>query len=212
MFSPGILKIFRRLLPAMMWEGEDKNAVYLTIDDGPTPEITPSILEILERYNVKATFFCLGKNVDQHPDLYRMILDAGHKTGNHSYSHVKGWRMSSEHYVEDADLAAQLIRSELFRPPYGRITKRQAEVLSRRYTLVMGNVISEDYNRSVVPSQCLANVTRGVRGGSIVVFHDSSKSFRNASYALPRAIEYIKKMGLEFKTLGTPPESAEEVF
>lgn len=193
----------------MMWEGEDKNAVYLTIDDGPTPEITPRILEILDNYGVKATFFCLGKNADQYPELYQMILDAGHKAGNHSYSHVKGWGMSCEHYVEDVDLAAQMIRSELFRPPYGRINKRQAEVLSKRYTLVMGNVVSEDYDRNVSPRNCLSNVTRNTKGGSIIVFHDSVKSFRNAAYALPRAIEYIQKMGLKFKTLGMPPNQSE---
>lgn len=206
MFSPGLLNIFRRLLPDMMWEGEDSDAVYLTIDDGPTPEITPQVLEILNRYNVKATFFCLGKNVDQYPELYRMILDAGHKTGNHSYSHGKGWRLSTEHYVEDVDLAAQMINSELFRPPYGRITKRQAKVLAQRYSLVMGNIVSEDYNHSITPDRCLENVTRHVKGGSIIVFHDSVKSFRNTEYALPRAIEHIKNIGLEFKTLGTPPE------
>lgn len=201
MFRPKLLHFIRRLLPEMMWEGSDKNAVHLTFDDGPTPDITPRILEILARYDVKATFFCLGKNVDQYPELYKMIVDAGHRTGNHTYSHIKGWGIPTEYYVEDVDLAAQLIDSDLFRPPYGRIKRRQAEVLSKRYRLVMGGIVSQDYNPSLSPRKVLRNVTEYDLGGAIIVFHDSVKSFRNTSYALPRAIEYIKKKGYEFRTL-----------
>ena len=172
MFRPCFLRLLRPLLPDMTWEMADRSSVYLTFDDGPTPGITEWILKTLAGYGVRATFFCLGKNVEQHPDLYRAIADAGHKVGNHSYSHIKGWGMATGQYVADVDLANQLVESDIFRPPYGRIRRRQAEVLSERYRLVMGGIVSQDYSPSVTPQECLRNVTRYVDGGSIVVFHD----------------------------------------
>lgn len=201
MFNPRILTLLRPLLPPMTWEIEDRENVYLTFDDGPTPDVTPYVLRTLEHYGIKATFFCLGKNVEQHPDLFRAIVDAGHKIGNHSYSHIKGWGMSTEQYVEDVELANALVGSDLFRPPYGRIRKRQAEVLSERYRLVMGGIVSGDYNQKLSPKQCLHNVTEYVRGGSVVVFHDSVKAYRNMKYALPRSIEHIIGLGLGFATI-----------
>lgn len=189
------------MLPPMTWETADKSSVFLTFDDGPTPDVTPWVLKTLAEYGVKATFFCLGKNVEQHPELYRMIVEEGHKIGNHSYSHIKGWGTSSPQYVEDVDLANQFVDSDLFRPPYGRIRKRQAELLSQRYRLVMGGIVSEDYDPEIVPEKCLLNVTNHVRGGSIVVFHDSVKAFPNMRYALPRSIEAIREMGLRFGTI-----------
>lgn len=193
----------------MTWRVSDNRAVYLTFDDGPTPEVTEWVLNTLAKHNVKATFFCLGKNVEQHPELYRKIIEAGHKVGNHSYSHLKGWRTSTEQYVEDVELANQLVKSDLFRPPYGRIRTHQAEVLAQRYRLVMGDVVSQDYSPSISPQKCLHNVIDHVKGGSIVVFHDSLKSFENTRYALPLAIEYIREMGLEFKTIGFEEGSSE---
>lgn len=201
MFRPRLLTLVKLLLPPMTWEAADKSSVFLTFDDGPTPDVTPWVLKTLAEYRVKATFFCLGKNVEQHPDLYRMIVEEGHKIGNHSYSHIKGWGISSAQYVEDVDLANQLVESDLFRPPYGRIRRRQAEILSQRYRLVMGGIVSEDYDPELAPEKCLRNVTGQVRGGSIVVFHDSVKAFPNMQYALPRAIEYIREAGLHFATI-----------
>ena len=157
MFRPCFLRLLRPLLPDMTWEMADRETVYLTFDDGPTPGVTEWVLKTLAGYGVRATFFCLGKNVEQHPELYRAIREAGHRVGNHSYSHIKGWGMPTEQYVEDVDLAGQLIESDLFRPPYGRIRRRQAEVLSARYRLVMGNVVSQDYSLSVSPRECLRN-------------------------------------------------------
>lgn len=208
MFRPCFLRLLRPLLPDMTWEMADRETVYLTFDDGPTPGVTEWVLKTLAGYDVRATFFCLGKNVEQHPELYRAIREAGHRVGNHSYSHIKGWGMPTEQYVEDVDLAGQLIESDLFRPPYGRIRRRQAEVLSARYRLVMGNVVSQDYSLSVSPRECLRNVTRSVCGGSIVVFHDSAKAFRNTEYALPRSIEHILAAGLRFGTIGAVEEPA----
>lgn len=201
MFRPRFLNFVKYFLPDMTWEVKDNEAVYLTIDDGPTPGITEWILNLFEKKGVKATFFCLGKNAEMYPDLLEKILAAGHKIGNHSYSHVKGWEVSTYRYVEDIDFANHILHSDLFRPPYGRITQKQAEALADRYRLVMGGIVSQDYNPFIKPHRCLKNVTRFVRAGDIIVFHDSLKSYRNMRFALPKAIDHIHKMGLEFRTL-----------
>ena len=174
-------KIIRRLMPDLIWEIDDREGVFLTFDDGPTPGITEWIISTLDKYGAKATFFVLGKNVEMYPDLYRRIVDAGHKVGNHTYSHQKGWGM--------------------FRPPYARITPAQARFLGQRYKLVMWDIISRDYNRNLSPRTCLRNVTKYLGPGSIVVFHDSEKSFRNMRYALPRTLEKIRSMGLRCKAI-----------
>ena len=138
-------------MPDLIWEIDDEDGVFLTFDDGPTPGVTEWILSTLDKYDAKATFFVLGKNVEMYPDLYKRILDAGHKVGNHTYSHQKGWGMSLERYTEDVDFANDLIHSELFRPPYARITPAQARFLGQRYKLVMWDIISRDYNRRLSP-------------------------------------------------------------
>ena len=194
-------KFIRWLMPDLIWEMKDRSAVYLTFDDGPTPGITEWILSTLDKYVAKATFFVLGKNAEMYPDLYRRILDAGHRIGNHTYSHQKGWGMSLERYIEDVDFANDLLHTELFRPPYARITPAQARALGKRYKLVMWDVLSRDYNRALSPRTCLRNVTRYLEGGSIVVFHDSEKSFRNMSYALPRTLQAVRDMGLKCKAI-----------
>ena len=171
-------------MPDLIWEIEDREGVFLTFDDGPTPGITEWILATLDKYDAKATFFVLGKNVEMYPDLFRKIVDAGHRVGNHTYSHQKGWRMSLERYVEDVDFANDLIRSELFRPPYAQITPAQTRMLAKRYKLVMWDIVSRD-----------------LEGGSIVVFHDSEKSFRNMRYALPRTLEKCRELGLVCKAI-----------
>ncbi len=191
----------RRLMPSLIWKIESPDTVYITFDDGPTPGVTEWILDTLAKHDAKATFFCLGKNVEQYPDIYEKILKAGHKTGNHTYSHQKGWEMSLERYVEDVDFANQLIHSDLFRPPYGRITPAQARILSERYNIVMWDVLSRDYSNLIRPRQALRNVTRYLEPGSIVVFHDSAKSFRNMRYALPRVLDFIEKMGLRCEVI-----------
>ena len=194
-------KFIRWLMPDLIWEMKDRSAVYLTFDDGPTPGITEWILSTLDKYDAKATFFVLGKNADMYPDLYRRIVEAGHRIGNHTYSHQKGWGMSLERYIEDVDFANDLLHTELFRPPYARITPAQARALAKRYKLVMWDVLSRDYNRALSPRTCLRNVTRYLEGGSIVVFHDSEKSFRNMSYALPRTLQVVRDMGLKCKAI-----------
>lgn len=188
-------KFLKRIMPSLIWNMEGEDDIFLTFDDGPTPGVTEWVLDTLAKHNAKATFFCLGKNVEQYPDLYHKILNEGHKVGNHTYSHQKGWSMSVERYVEDVDFANQYIHSDLFRPPYGRIKPSQARMLSERYSLIMWDVLSQDYSNLISPRTCLRNVTKHVQPGSIVVFHDSVKSFRNLKYALPRVLEHIDKMG-----------------
>ena len=188
-------------MPDLIWEIEDENGVFLTFDDGPTPGVTEWILSTLRRYNAKATFFVLGKNVEMYPDLYQKILAEGHKVGNHTYSHQKGWGMSLERYLEDVDFAGDFIHSELFRPPYARVTPSQMRAVAQKYKVVMWDIVSRDYNRSLSPEKCLKNVTDHITAGSIVVFHDSEKAFKNMSYALPRTLKYVQQLGLKCKII-----------
>ncbi len=190
-------RFLRRLMPSLVWNIESPDGVYITFDDGPTPGNTEWIIDTLAKYDAKATFFCLGKNAEQHPETFRKIIEAGHAVGNHTYSHQKGWSMSLRRYVEDVDFAAQFIPGYLFRPPYGRIKPSQARVLDQRYNIIMWDVLSHDYSPYISRRQCAKNVIRYVRPGSIIVFHDSPKSSRNMRYALPRVLEHIQKMGLQ---------------
>ncbi|MDR0954762.1 MAG: polysaccharide deacetylase family protein [Rikenellaceae bacterium] len=192
-FKPPLL--LKRLFPAVIWEFPESREVFLTFDDGPTPEITPWVLDQLREYGFKATFFCLGKNVEQHPEIFQRILDEGHAVGNHTYSHQKGWEMKTWRYIEDVDFADDLIHSNLVRPPYGRIKPAQARRLSERYRIVLWSVLSRDYSSLVSPRKCLKNVTKHVQGGSIILFHDSKKAFRNLKYALPRVLQFLKEQG-----------------
>ncbi|GHV01842.1 polysaccharide deacetylase [Bacteroidia bacterium] len=187
----------RRLIPSVIWSFDTPDRVFLTFDDGPTPEVTEWVLGQLAAYDAKATFFCLGKNAELHPHLHRMIVEAGHKVGNHTYSHQKGWEQGLERYVEDVDFANQILRSDLLRPPYGRITPAQVKALGERYNIIMWDVLSRDYSRYVSPQSCVRNTTRYIRPGSIIVFHDSNKAFRNLRYALPRVLDYISRAGLK---------------
>ena len=191
----------KRLYPDFIWEIEDRNGVFLTFDDGPTPGVTEWILATLRRFDAKATFFVLGKNAELYPDLYQRILDEGHKIGNHTYSHQKGWGMSLERYIEDVDLAAGLLHTELFRPPYARVTPSQMRAVGQRYKIIMWNILSRDYSMAVSPSECARNVLKHLTPGAIVAFHDSEKSFRNMSYALPRVLERTKELGLKCKII-----------
>ncbi len=194
-------KFLRRLMPDLIWEIKSDDSLFLTFDDGPTPGITEWILSTLDKYDAKATFFLLGRNVEMYPDLYRRIVEAGHAVGNHTYSHQKGWSMSLERYVEDVEFASTFITSNLFRPPYAQITPSQARFLGRRFKLVMWDVLSRDYSNQVTPKGCYDTVVKYMRAGSVIVFHDSEKSFRNMSYALPRVLEKARGEGLKFKKI-----------
>ena len=193
--------ILNRIYPDMVWRMDDEEGVFLTFDDGPTPGVTEWILATLRRYEAKATFFVLGKNVEQYPDLYEKILAEGHKIGNHTYSHQKGWRMSLERYLEDVDFADDILHTELFRPPYAQITPSQCRAVAQRYKVVMWDIISRDYNTHLSGKDCVKGVVPYIRPGSIIAFHDSEKSFRNMSYALPRILDHIRNLGLVAKAI-----------
>ena len=187
-------KIIRSLYPSeVLWDIDSQSSVYLTFDDGPHPVVTPWVLRQLEKYGARATFFCLGKNVEQYPETYQMILDAGHSVGNHTYSHQKGFRMSTLRYIEDVAFAANYIHSELFRPPYGQISRTQIKRLSQHYRIVMWTVMSRDYSQYVNGETCFLNATKGVEPGAIIGFHDSLKSFDNLKYALPKVLQFYKE-------------------
>ncbi len=189
-----------------LWKIEtNENKLYLTFDDGPTPEATDFVLRQLQDFDAKATFFCIGEQVEKHPELYQRIIAEGHAVGNHTWSHVNGWKTDSEKYLADVQKASALIHSNLFRPPYGRITKFQLYNLinGKQYRLkpVMWHVISADFDTKISPEHCYLNVVRNAEKGSIVVFHDSDKAFPNMRDALPRVLTYYKEKGFSFEKL-----------
>jgi len=184
--------LLTRALHRMTWDFKgDHNKVFLTFDDGPTPKVTNWVLDKLSQYNAKATFFCLGRNVDAFPDIYCQVLEQGHSVGNHSYSHLKGFGSSVRRYVEDVELARRLIDSPLFRPPYGRILPGQVKAIMTNYKIIMWDVLSIDYNRKLSCDRVVKNVTRHVRPGSIIVFHDSDKARKNLFAALPEVLDFL---------------------
>lgn len=196
--------LYRLLFPEGIWrvKGHHKaKVVYLTFDDGPIPEETPWVLDTLDAYGVKATFFMVGDNVRRHPELFEEIKRRGHSYGNHTMHHLQGMKVTSNTYMNDIAEADRLIDSPLFRPPHGIIRWKQARNIKERYNLVMYDLVTRDYSRKLTPEQVLGNVMRFARNGSIIVFHDSVKSSRNLRYALPRAIEWLQQQGYEFRTL-----------
>jgi len=194
-----IKTIFQRLYPYGVFCA-DKRAVYLTFDDGPIPEVTPKVLAILTRYQVKATFFMVGENIDKHPEVYEQVVQAGHSIGNHSYNHLKGWKTPFKEYMENVDRWPK--KTHLFRPPYGKATLRQRIALHRKgYTLVYWDILTRDYDASMTPEQMLRLIQRDTRPGSIINFHDSLKSNERMLEVLPRAIEWLQKEGYELAAL-----------
>jgi peptidoglycan/xylan/chitin deacetylase (PgdA/CDA1 family) len=191
-------ELITRMMPRVTWGfyGEFKK-VFLSFDDGPTPDVTPWVLNCLKEHNAKGTFFCLGRNVDHNPEIYNQILSEGHSVGNHTYSHLKGYGTRNQQYFDDIELAGQLIDSELFRPPYGRILTSQITEVLKNYRIIMWDVLSYDYNRRVSGDVIVKNVTKNVRSGSIVVFHDSAKARKNLYHALPKVLEYLNREGFE---------------
>ena len=195
-------RLLRPLWGKVVWRKDPSSKViYLTFDDGPVPEVTPLVLDLLDEHNIKATFFCVGENVQKHPDTFAQVMSRGHKVGNHTFNHLKGFSVKDEEYYDNIDKAAELINSKLFRPPYGRITGKQMKKLRDRYTIIMWDVITHDYNKSLSPETIMRTIKRYSRNGSLVVFHDSIKAKENLLAVLPLAIEYWKSKGYTFGVL-----------
>lgn len=178
---------------------EDK--IFLTFDDGPTPGVTEKILDLLSDYDVKATFFCVGEKVEKNREIFSKIINGGHATGNHTYLHLNGWKTNSKEYITDIEKANNLIKSGLFRPPYGRITPSQAFILKKQFKIIMWSVLSGDFDENIDKEKCLDIVRSHTRKGSIVVFHDSEKSVEKCLYALPRVLEHFLEEGFKFDLL-----------
>lgn len=190
-------RFIQRLYPERIWAfSHEKASVFLTFDDGPIPEVTPWVLDELKKHNAKATFFSIGENVKKHPEIFERILSEGHSVGNHTFNHLKGSKTETSKYIENTLLAEKLIHSKLFRPPYGKITSKQAKILQiKGFKIVMWDVISYDYDSTVSEEKCLENVLKNIQPGSIIVFHDSLKAEKNLRYVLPKVLEIIVKKG-----------------
>ena len=201
MFIEQPAKGLRWLYPNALWRMDKKvHAVYLTFDDGPVPESTPFILDTLAQYNVKATFFMVGENVLRYHDLYNRIVEEGHQVGNHTFNHMgslKHWALT---YGINTEKANELIHAHLFRPPHGWMRWSVYWWLSKRYKIVMWDLVTRDYSKWMTPEDVLKNVKRYARNGSIITFHDSMKSIEKLKYALPEALKWLKEQGYEFKT------------
>ncbi len=195
---------FRKLNPSITWNiTAQQNALYLTFDDGPHEKATPFVLDQLKQFNAKATFFCIGKNVKAHPDIYRRILEEGHSVGNHTFSHLDGWKTKSNAYIQDIHAASEYIRSDLFRPPYGKISPFTSKLLRKKfsYKIIMWEVLSGDFDVKLSPQKCAENVLRYSKAGSIIVFHDSTKAWDRMSYALPKLLQVFSEKGFCFKAI-----------
>ncbi|MCL9809296.1 polysaccharide deacetylase family protein [Flavobacterium luminosum] len=182
-----------------------QNKVFLTFDDGPTPEITPWVLDVLRKHNVKATFFCIGQNIQKYPELFQRIIAEGHSVGNHTHNHVLGWKTSTKNYLKNIEQCQTEIakekaeESKIFRPPYGKLTPSQSKATRKLgYKIIMWDILSADFDSTISPQECFENSTNKVESGSIIVFHDSVKAFKNLQYALPKAIDFYKEKGLKF--------------
>ncbi len=200
--TPGWLK---KIYKAAVWQlnGPGKT-IYLSFDDGPHPQLTPFILDELKKYNARATFFCLGKNVAKYPEIYKRILEEGHATGNHGFEHLDGWNTKNEAYLANIEAAAKYIDTRLFRPPYGRIKRQQLRTLSTspyHFTTIMWTVLSGDFDERITTEKCYSNVIKNTKSGSIVVFHDNSRADIRVRYSLPLVLKYFDDLGYTFEKI-----------
>lgn len=181
-------------------KGENKT-LYLTFDDGPIPEVTPEVLDILDKYNAKATFFCVADNIKKYPEVFQSIIDRGHRLGNHTYHHIKGWETPNNEYFEDIERANQLVNSNLFRPPYGRIGFFQARELRKKYRLILWSVLSYDYSGKLSKENVWDNIRKSVTDNDIILFHDNIKARDNMIYSLSNTLFFYSKRGFQFKSI-----------
>lgn len=193
-----VAKVFR----GITWHfvGKDKE-LFLSFDDGPNPDITPWVLSVLKEFNAKATFFCVGNKVEKYPDIYKQILIDGHCVGNHTYSHLKGWSVANNNYLTDVSKAEKFIKTNLFRPPYGKIRPYQLKKIKENYRIIMWDVLSRDYDKKISNKKCLERVTDYAESGSIIVFHDTPKAENNLKYVLPKVLKYYTDKGFVFNAI-----------
>jgi peptidoglycan/xylan/chitin deacetylase (PgdA/CDA1 family) len=196
-------KIASLVFPGLTWKFPSRNKeLFLTFDDGPHPVVTPKVLNILDEYKAKATFFCVGENVQKHPETYARILERGHRTGNHTFNHLKGWKTEKTEYLDNIRKCDELIDSRLFRPPHGRITSKQARmVVSSGYQIIMWSVLTKDYRQNGNREKLLQKAIRHTKPGSVVVFHDSEKAAENMLWMLPGFLAYFSEKGFVFKVV-----------
>ena len=193
----------KKIFPNYIWDiPNNENKVFLTFDDGPIPEITEWTLEQLKKYDAKATFFCIGNNIEKYPEIFNNIITQGHALGNHTFNHLNGWKNSTEDYIENVKLCQSQITNpksqilNLFRPPYGKIKPSQSRILRKLgYKIIMWDILSYDFDQTITPEKCLDNVLKNVVNGSIIVFHDNVKAEQNLKYALPKTLAFLKEKG-----------------
>lgn len=219
-------KLIQNLFEGYTWKiATSKKEIYLTFDDGPTPKITPWVLNTLSKFNAKATFFCVGDNIKKHPEIFKKIISHNHSIGNHTFNHLKGWKTKTNKYIKNVDETENVIKrleteeqrlksnniqntnnqklaTKFFRPPYGKIKPKQAKVLQKKgYQIIMWDVLSADFDQEIKPEKCFQNVINNSQNGSIVVFHDSEKAFKNLEYTLPKILKHYAEKGFVFKSL-----------
>lgn len=195
-------EFLKRIYPNQIWSiPNNEKKIYLTFDDGPTSEITELILSELLKYSAQATFFLVGENALKYPELVKAIVRGGHAIGNHTFHHLNGWQTHSKTYFKDVLKCEAVLKSKLFRPPYGRITRPQTKLMVNRYKVVMWDVLSGDFDQTITKERCLNNVIDNTKEGSIVVFHDSIKAASNMQYALPRTLKYFSDRGYTFEKI-----------
>ncbi|MFW5886214.1 MAG: polysaccharide deacetylase family protein [Bacteroidota bacterium] len=194
--------VVKRIYPRLTWEVPvNKKKLFLTFDDGPIPGITHWVLDLLSKYNAKATFFCIGRNVERNQKLFEDILNEKHSVGNHSYSHVRGLFKNEKQFLEDIELANEYINSPLFRPPHGRISRKEINVLSKKYKIIMWDVLSNDFNPKISAHRCYKKVVKCSKPGSIILFHDSCKAEKNMKISLENSLKYFQDEGYMFESL-----------
>lgn len=195
--SPFILTEFSK--KSITWKlPDDRKVLYITFDDGPLPDVTLDVLNVLAEYNAKATFFMVGENAQRYPKIVEKIIANEHSIGNHTYNHLNGTKHSDSDYYKNITLAKEYIDSPLFRPPYGRIRPRQIQELKKHYQIVLWSVLSGDFDVKISPEKCLKNVIKNSKSGSIIVFHDSLKAKERMLFALKGTLDYFSKLGYQF--------------
>ncbi len=209
--------VIKKIFSGYVWHlPTSKKVVYLTFDDGPTPDITSWTLELLKKYNAKATFFCIGENISENPELYHDIQQHGHSIGNHTYNHLNGWHTDLKTYMENVDLCDKTMSEfdlnnensvKFFRPPYGKLKRQQFKQLQEKgYKIIMWDILSADFDTQISPEQCTKNVLKNIRPGSIIIFHDSIKASTNLKFTLPKTLNYLQENGYEMQAIKFAPE------